>query len=91
MNQAELKGFSKDNYVRLDEMKERADTLRSAREEKRKNVSLLVTFLDWPHTPVSFKNVTVLSKLSCAFCDLFIEKKIHCQKLGMYMILLLKK
>lgn len=38
--QAELKGYSRDNYSRLDEMKERADTLRSAREEKRKNVSL---------------------------------------------------
>lgn len=38
MLQAELKGFSRDNYSRLEDMKERTDTLRSAREEKRKQV-----------------------------------------------------
>ena len=34
--QALLKGLSRGNYDRLEEMKERADGLRSAREEKRK-------------------------------------------------------
>ena len=38
--QAELKGFSRGNYNRLEDMKDRAETLKSAREEKRKNVSL---------------------------------------------------
>lgn len=38
--QAELKGYSKDNFSRLDDMKERATSLRSAREETRKNVSV---------------------------------------------------
>ena len=37
--QAELKGLSRANYERMEEMKERVDGLRSAREEKRKQVS----------------------------------------------------
>lgn len=37
--EAELKGFSRDNYSRLEDMKDRADTLRSAREEKRKQLA----------------------------------------------------
>ena len=36
--QAELKGLSRANYERMEEMKERVDGLRSAREEKRKQV-----------------------------------------------------
>lgn len=45
--EAELKGYSKDNYTRLDEMKERADTLRSAREEKRKHVAQEKLYEHW--------------------------------------------
>ena len=37
--QAELKGLSSQNYVRLEEMKDRSETLRSAREEKRKHLA----------------------------------------------------
>ena len=37
--QAELKGLSSQNYVRLEDMKERSETLRSAREEKRKQLA----------------------------------------------------
>ncbi|KAL4223980.1 hypothetical protein ACF0H5_017439 [Mactra antiquata] len=45
--EAELKGFSRDNYSRLDDMKDRADTLRSAREEKRKNVAQEKLYEHW--------------------------------------------
>lgn len=36
---AELKGFSLDNFDRLSEMKDRSESLRSAREEERKNIA----------------------------------------------------
>ncbi|WAR02632.1 TCHP-like protein [Mya arenaria] len=45
--EAELKGYSKDNYTRIDEMKDRVDTLRSAREEKRKNVAQEKLYEHW--------------------------------------------
>lgn len=45
--EAELKGYSKDNNTRLDEMKDRADTLRSAREEKRKNLAQEKLYEHW--------------------------------------------
>lgn len=45
--EAELKGYSKDNYTRLDEMKERAETLKSAREEKRKHVAQEKLYEHW--------------------------------------------
>lgn len=37
--QAELRGYSPDNYSRLSEMKERSESLRSAREEKRRGIA----------------------------------------------------
>ena len=43
--QAELKGYSVDNFERLEEMRDKVDTLRSAREEKRKNVCLLLVYM----------------------------------------------
>ncbi|XP_053375365.1 trichoplein keratin filament-binding protein-like [Mercenaria mercenaria] len=45
--EAELKGYSRDNYSRLGEMKERAETLRSAREEKRKNIAQEKLYEHW--------------------------------------------
>ncbi|KAH3887553.1 trichoplein keratin filament-binding protein-like [Dreissena polymorpha] len=45
--EAELKGFSKDNFARLDDMKERATSLRSAREETRKHVAQEKLYEHW--------------------------------------------
>ncbi|KAK3611704.1 hypothetical protein CHS0354_034375 [Potamilus streckersoni] len=45
--EAELKGYSPDNYSRLEDMKERVDTLRSAREEKRKQIAEEKIYEHW--------------------------------------------
>lgn len=45
--EAELKGYSNDNYTRLEEMKDRAGTLRSAREEKRRNIAQEKLYEHW--------------------------------------------
>ncbi|XP_033747698.1 trichoplein keratin filament-binding protein-like [Pecten maximus] len=45
--EAELKGYSKANYTRLEDMRDRADTLRSAREEKRKGLAEEKLYEHW--------------------------------------------
>lgn len=45
--EAELKGFSKANYSRLEDMRDRADVLRSAREEKRKGLAEEKLYEHW--------------------------------------------
>ena len=45
--EAELKGISPDNYSRLEEMKDRSETLRSAREEKRKVLAEELMYEHW--------------------------------------------
>ena len=41
--QAELRGLSKGNHLRMEDMRDRAENLKSAREEKRKNVSFRIS------------------------------------------------
>ncbi|XP_048753198.1 trichoplein keratin filament-binding protein-like isoform X2 [Ostrea edulis] len=45
--EAELKGYSLDNFDRLEDMKDRVDSLRSAREEKRKNLAEEKLYEHW--------------------------------------------
>ncbi|KAL5016433.1 hypothetical protein ScPMuIL_006022 [Solemya velum] len=45
--EAELKGYSRENYSRMEDMKDRVETLRSAREEKRKNLAEEKLFEHW--------------------------------------------
>ncbi|XP_061166307.1 trichoplein keratin filament-binding protein-like [Saccostrea echinata] len=45
--EAELKGYSLDNYDRLEDMKDRVDSLKSAREEKRKHLAEEKLYEHW--------------------------------------------
>ncbi|XP_060076042.1 trichoplein keratin filament-binding protein-like [Ylistrum balloti] len=45
--EAEMKGYSKANYTRLEDMRGRADALRSAREEKRKGLAEEKLYEHW--------------------------------------------
>jgi len=57
--QAELKGYSPDNYSRINEMKERSEALRSHREEERKQIANEKLYQHFRQNSPDIRKVTV--------------------------------
>ncbi|KAK7087908.1 trichoplein keratin filament-binding protein-like [Littorina saxatilis] len=55
--EAELKGFSNENYQRREEMKDRAEGLKSAREEKRKQIAEEKLYEHWQQNNPDIRQV----------------------------------
>ena len=58
--QSELSGLSKDNITRLHEMKERSEELKSAREEKRKQLAADLLYEQWKKNDPKLRQVLTL-------------------------------
>ncbi|XP_046575008.1 trichoplein keratin filament-binding protein-like isoform X2 [Haliotis rubra] len=55
--EAELRGYSRDNYSRMEEMRNRADGLKSAREEKRKHMADEKLYEHWKQNNPDIRKV----------------------------------
>ena len=61
--QSELSGLSKDNITRLHEMKERSEELKSAREEKRKQLAADLLYEQWKKNDPKLRQVLTLLQI----------------------------